>query len=161
VVQLRAETQWADPTRVNNLALNANAFTLRHRAHSLAPPTKLAGVREHQEALLGLHQSEPEPWLELAMVPAEGRVDVHAGAFKLGHIWPGYTWLWPLLTVGVECRLIAVTGTDADWKWLGCNVVLTHLAGAVQKATTKPQVRLPDAPHPDYRIGPSVNGKTA
>lgn len=146
--------------RVQNMALDAVAFTLRHRAHHFAMPTKLVGTREHQNALQGLDQSSPEPWLQLSLVASEGRVEAHAGAFRLGWIWSGHSWLWPLLTVGVEARLIAVTGTDQDWKWLGCNVVFTGLADAIQKTTERPQPA-PPSKYPDYVNRPPVNGQSA
>jgi len=124
-------------SRLSNMALEATAFCLRHNAASIAIPTKLVGTKSLQEALESLVMAQAAPWRQLELTASRGRIEAYYEGVLLGWLWSGHVWVWPLLTVGIEARLIAVTGTDADWKWLGCNVVLTNVAKAIDAVTVR------------------------
>ena len=124
-------------TKVHSMTLEATAFCLRHHTKSIAIPTKLVGTKSLQDELELLVTTQATSWHKLELVPSRGRIEAYYEGMLLGWLWSGHVWVWPLLTVGIEARLIAVTGTDADWKWLGCNVVLTEVVRAIDAVTLR------------------------
>jgi hypothetical protein len=134
-------------TRVHNMALEATAFSLRYRAHSIAIPTKLIGTRALQDALELLLTTNVSPWRKLNLVPTNGRIEAHCEGGLLGWLRPSHVWAWPLLTVGLEVRLINVSGNDADWKYLGCNVVITEVTRAIEAASSRHTAQVAQEAH--------------
>jgi hypothetical protein len=139
-------------TRVNNMALEATAFSLRYRAHSIAIPTKLVGTRALQDALELLVTTNASPWHKLDLSMSEARIEAYYEGVLLGWLWPGHVWVWPLLTVGLEVRLLTVTGTDEEWKWLGCNVVITEVTRAIEAATSRHTTQVAQESHQLIRV---------
>jgi len=139
-------------TRVQNMALEATAFSLRYRAHSIAIPTKLVGTRALQDALESLVTTQVAQWHKLELLPSCGRIEAYCEGILLGWLWPGHVWVWPLLTVGLEVRLLTVTGTDEEWKWLGCNVVITEVTRAIEAATSRHIAQVAQESHQLIRV---------
>src|SRR5690606_12621685 len=121
------------PATVLRKGLDACAFSVQHRASSLAVPSKLGGTREHQRALWTLARDQVPSWAELAAEeePAGGLVVTYEME-RLGEVQPKHVpWLRPLVPFGVRLYLARVTGHEREGYWLGCNVVFGHVGAAL------------------------------
>lgn len=135
-LRLAAEaTRWAayvaalvpcGPFCPHRKALDALAFSLRAGLGVFSIPTKLVGVKSFQEAIRALRDSGAAFGLRLALVERGGRLAVVWGAqHVLGYIQEKHEpWLRPLAGLGVELRLIAVTGREEDGQTLGVNLAI-------------------------------------
>jgi hypothetical protein len=117
-------------------ALSTVAFTLRHRAHDLAVPTKLVGTSKHQPTLWQLVRSGVG--LGTALDVEELREDrrvrlvVSIDSDELGEVQSKHVaWLRPLLPFSAGLYLVRVTGQEGDFT-LGCNVAVGRVGGAVE-----------------------------
>lgn len=130
----RERSRMKDDTLVRK-ALSSVAFTLRHRAHNLAVPSKLSGTSEHQPALWRLVRSGVGLGAALDVEELrDGRrvrlVVSHEGD-RLGEVQRKHVpWLAPLVPFGARLHLVRVTGREGDFT-LGCNVAVGHAGKAV------------------------------
>lgn len=126
------ETTGMNTLTVAEKALDAVAFSIESGAKALAIPTKLAGTRDHQEALATLHGLNPIYARRLNVeVNAEGII-VSFTDLVLGRIQDKHArWLRQLIGPGARVYLLAVTGTDSPGKYMGCNVAIGHVAAAL------------------------------
>lgn len=125
-------------------ALGALAFALASRSRSLAIPTKLIGVRACQTAIRALAASGAPFGFRLEMRAAPGEdgephIEVSVGlpgqpVRVLGHVQQKHLpWMNPLLPLGLECRLIRVTGDAARGHTHGVNVAVTGIDEALRR----------------------------
>jgi len=113
-------------------ALDAVASTMRHRAHSLFVPTKLAGVMAHQPALWRLVRDLVRLGTALDVREEHGTVVVSYGGDDVGSIQRKHLgWLVPLLPFGTRVYLLRVTGHERQGYTLGLNVAVGHTGAAV------------------------------
>ena len=134
----RERSQMKGETLVSK-TIHSLAFSLRHRAHDFAVPSKLTGTSKHQPALWRLvkaHAPLGTP-LDVEEVGGSSRkrprlVVSHAGE-RVGEVQGKHVpWLCPLLAApfGAGVFLVRVTGQERDYT-LGCNVAFGRVGGAV------------------------------
>lgn len=137
-IRFATERTTMRPDTVLRKGLDACAFSVQHRASSsLALPSKMAGVREHQRVLWGMVQDHVPQWTELAIG------DGHAGGLvvsyemePIGEVQPKHVpWLRPLVPFGARIYLSKITGHEREGYWLGCNVVFGHVGAALDALT--------------------------
>ena len=131
----RERSRMKDDTLVSK-ALHALAFSLRHRAHDLAIPSKLSGTSKHQPALWRLVRSGVAFGTALDVEEVkEGkrvRVVVRYDDDVLGEVQARHvSWLRPLIPFGAGLFLTRVTGHEASYT-LGLNVALGRVGSAVE-----------------------------
>ncbi len=136
---VRERSRMKEETLVRK-ALHSVAFSLRHRAHDLAVPTKLAGTAKHQRQL----------WEAVrARVPLGTPLDIHEerdgqgdggrvrlavshDGERLGEVQPKHVgWFAPLVPFGAGVFLTRVTGHETEGYRLGMNVCFGRVGGAV------------------------------
>ena len=134
----RERSRMKDGTLIRK-ALQGLAFTLRHRAHDLAIPSKLMGTSKHQATLWQMvkHNTSLGSPLDIEEVEdgsskrKRPRLVVSFDGEELGEVQSKHVpWVRPLLPFGAGIRLVRVTGTDSDYT-LGCNVLFGRVGGAV------------------------------
>lgn len=130
----RDRSRMRDDTLVRK-ALHALAFSLRHRAHDLAVPSKLSGTSKCQAVLWHLVKSGVGLGEPLDVEEQEGksrpRLVVSHGGEALGEVQGKHVpWLRPLIPFGAGLYLVRVTGQERDYT-LGCNVALGRVGGAL------------------------------
>lgn len=130
----RARSRMKEPTLISK-AIHSLAFSLRHRAHDFAVPSKLSGTSKHQPALWQLTRQRVgfgavldveevnEEKKVLLVVSYEGET---LGEVQSKHV----SWLRPLLRFGAGVYLTRVTGHEESFM-LGCNVALGRVGSAV------------------------------
>lgn len=120
-------------------ALSALSFTMRHRAHDFAVPSKLGGTSKHQPALWSMvnrrvRLGDPLDVEEVAgMDPAQKRPQlvVSFEGERLGEVQSKHVpWLRPLVPFGARLFVVRVTGQESDFT-LGCNVAFGRVGSAV------------------------------
>ena len=113
-------------------ALSSVAFSVHHGAASLAVPSKLAGVSEHQRALWALVRDPAEPWAALGTEPTPSGLLVCHNGEPLGLVQAKHvSWVRPLLACGLTLHLNRVTGHAYDGYTLGVNVAFGHVGTAL------------------------------
>lgn len=129
---VRERSRMAEHTLVRK-ALDATAFSVRHRASSFAIPSKLIGTSKHQRSLWRLVSEGVESWAELAIkIQPGGALVACLGSEPLGEIQAKHvSWARPLIPFGLGLRLSRVTGHESQGYRLGVNVVLAHVGSAV------------------------------
>lgn len=130
----RERSRMKDNTLVRK-ALHALAFSLRHRTHDLAVPTKLSGTGKHQPALWWLVRERVGFGTPLEVEEVtDGRHVQLVVSFEgevLGEVQSRHVpWLRPLIPFGAGLYLVRVTGQETDYT-LGLNVVIGHAGAAV------------------------------
>ena len=128
------------PETVNAKAFDACAFSVHHRAGSLAVPSKLVGTSRCQRALRALAGAPGAAWLVLDLdARGDDLVASHRGRV-LGRVQPKHLgWVRPLVPFGLGLYLSRVTGTGAAAAGgvgrrayrLGCNVAFGHVGRAL------------------------------
>ena len=132
-----------DPATALRKALSAVGFSVRHRARALAIPSKLRGVKPHQEAvalLAAYADGHPRGGLGLPL-EAEGTDDGHIAVnvrlpddgtlYRLGFVQTKHVaWFRPLLAAGAAIRLSAVTGRIPG-RTMGVNVLFAFVGRAI------------------------------
>ncbi len=121
------------PRVVTAKALDSLAFSVQHRAHSLAVPSKLSGTREHQRTLWALVREGHRGYepLSLDIVSTDG-VAVRLDDRPLGQVQPKHVpWVRPLVAFGLRLYLAGVTGSQTQGYTLGVNVVVGHVGEAL------------------------------
>lgn len=121
------------PDTVLRKGLDACAFSVQHRASSLAVPSKLGGVREYQGRLWSVVRELAPQWTELTIQdgPAGGLL-VSYEMETIGCVQPKHEpWLRPLIPFGARVYLSRITGRERSGYWLGCNVVFGHVGAAL------------------------------
>lgn len=131
----RARSRMKYPTLISK-SIHSVAFSLRHRTHDLAIPSKLSGTSKHQPALWQLTRKRVgfgTP-LDVEEVRDGKRVRLvvsHEGDV-LGEVQAKHVpWLRPLLAFGAGAFLTRVTGHEERFT-LGCNVALGRIGNAVE-----------------------------
>ena len=135
-----------DPATALRKALSAVGFSVRHRARALAIPSKLRGVKAHQDAVARLaeladaHHRRGLGLPLLAEVAGDEDAATITVAFEnpetgepvaLGTVQPKHVrWLRPLLAVGATVALKAVTGREPN-KTMGVNVLFAYVGRAI------------------------------
>jgi len=115
-------------------ALDAVAFSLEVKAHTLAIPTKLSGTSQHQDALRQLDELSPLRGHRLALRSTEGDLQVYFQDLMLGCVQGKHVpWLRPLIPFGATLHLLQVTGRDRDDGFLGVNVAIASVAPAIDR----------------------------
>ena len=126
------------PPTLDAKALGSCAFSVLHRASSLAIPSKLVGTSRHQPALRALLG---EAWTPLDLdARGEHLVVSHQGRV-LGRVQDKHLpWIRPLVPFGLTVTLSRVTGGAPDDRAmrgtryrLGCNVVFGHVGDALAR----------------------------
>ena len=133
-----AERTQMRPDTLDAKALGACAFSVHHRASSLAVPSKLVGTSRHQPALRALSQAPNTSWPALDLDARGDHLVVSAGGRVLGRIQPKHLgWVRPLVPFGLTVHLARVTGADAAGQGrgyrLGCNVAFGHVGTALDR----------------------------
>ncbi|MEM6783775.1 MAG: DUF6166 domain-containing protein [Bacteroidota bacterium] len=130
----RERSRMKDETLVRK-ALDAVAFTLRHRAHDLCVPTKLSGTSRYQRALWRLVRQRVGFGTPLTVEEEDGLLVVSHHGERLGEVQRKHVgWLSPLLheAFGARLYLTRVTGSEKGFT-LGCNLGLTGVGGALER----------------------------
>lgn len=163
----RQAIQWArhalkssdlDEAFVWKKAVESIRFTGDVRARSLAIPSKLYGTLMRQKTLATLADLRPVRGHRLGITEESDRLVVSFADVVIGEIQPMHRdWLRPLLKIGATAHLLAVTGTDADWKYLGCNIAIAGL----QQALAGPHPSPSASPESKQRQLPSRTSGTS
>ena len=123
------------PQTLDAKALDACAFSVHHRAASLAVPSKLVGTSRHQALLRSLSRDPSATWLALDLDARGPDLVVSHGARVLGRVQPKHLgWIRPLVSFGLALYLSRVTGADGSSPRgyrLGCNVAFGHVGEAL------------------------------
>ncbi|MEL6704813.1 MAG: DUF6166 domain-containing protein [Bacteroidota bacterium] len=113
-------------------ALSSLAFTLQHRAHSLAIPSKLVGVSKHQRTLWDLVRAKRPFGTELSLEETGGKLLVSLGEQPLGAVQGKHlAWLRPLIPFGARVFLVCVTGHEREGYRLGVNIAFGYVGTSV------------------------------
>lgn len=121
----------SDGTLVSK-ALSSLAFSLQHRTHSLAVPSKLTGTAEHQRRLWKLVRARSPYGTALTLVEEDCRLLVSLGEHPLGVIQTKHlSWLRPLVPFGAGLYLLRVTGYEREGYRLSVNVVIGNVGCAL------------------------------
>ena len=129
---LTSERTTMRPDVITRKALDSVAFTVARHATSLAVPSKLVGVSDHQARLWAMVREHAAPWSELALQDTgDGLVALYDGD-PVGEIQPKHLgWVRPLRPFGLKLYLGRITGHERRGYTLGCNVVMGHVGAAV------------------------------
>jgi hypothetical protein len=130
----RERSRMRDTTLVAK-AIHSVAFTMRHRAHDFAVPSKLSGTSKHQAALWAMVKDHVALGARLLIEEVQGekrpRLTVSHEGERLGEVQSKHVpWLRPLIPFGAIVHLVRVTGTESDYT-LGCNVAFGRVGAAV------------------------------
>lgn len=132
-IAFASERSRMTPRVVTAKALASLAFSVQHRAHSLAVPSKLSGTREHQRTLWTLVREGYGAYEPLALdtVSTDG-VAVRLDDCPLGQVQPKHVpWVRPLVAFGLKLYLSGITGSQTQGYTLGVNVVVGHVGEAL------------------------------
>ena len=125
------------PQTLDAKALGACAFSVHHRAASLAVPSKLVGTSRHQALLRALSRDPSATWLALDLDARGDHLIVSHDARVLGRVQPKHLgWIRPLVSFGLALYLSRVTGADGSSPRgyrLGCNVAFGHVGEALAR----------------------------
>ena len=129
---LAAERTEMGPDTLTRKALDAVAFTVTRRASSLAVPSKLVGVADHQARLWAMVREHVAPWTELALHDTgDGLVALYDGE-PIGEVQPKHLpWVRPLRAFGLRLFLSRTTGHERRGYRLGVNAVFGHVGSSV------------------------------
>lgn len=129
--------------RAQKKALDAVAFSAEIGARSLAIPSKLQGVAQHQPAVAALaHLADQHERAGLGFplavhVTEDNHIavsfqDEHGGLHVLGRVQSKHVlWLRPLLAIGAAVKLVAVTGRQPG-RTMGVNIVFAFAGRAAE-----------------------------
>lgn len=122
------------PDAVLAKALDATAFSVRHRTHSLAVPSKLQGTAACQGALWRLVRERVPFGAPLDVVEDGVALVVSTDGERLGLVQPKHApWLRPLVPFGAAVYLGRVTGHEREKYSLGLNVVFGGVGAALDR----------------------------
>lgn len=139
---LATERTRMKPETLTAKALGACAFSVQHRASSLAVPSKLIGTSRYQTGLRALGSDPEARWAALDLDAAEGDLRASLDGRPLGLVQSKHLgWVRPLVPFGLTVYLARVTGTGAASSAaaggggyrLGCNVAFGHVGQALRR----------------------------
>ncbi|MEL7363396.1 MAG: hypothetical protein AAFN13_15075, partial [Bacteroidota bacterium] len=110
----RERSRMEDATLVSK-ALSSLAFSLQHRAHTLAVPSKLVGVSKHQSVLWDLVRDRTPFGTELSAEEVNGQLLVSLNGEPLGRVQDKHlAWVRPLIPFEARVFLVRITGHERE-----------------------------------------------